>query len=136
MRNGAVKRLQLRHHALRLLFIAHQQRVKVQRSGVIDQLLHRHRRRGVIQKHQVAIKRQKVFFQRVLVAQQHLVGKAAALRMNQRNLPSPLANQIVTGGFGGESMIELNTVVAFAIEAVHQHHVRAVNIQRKTRADD
>ena len=56
--------------------------------------------------------------------------------MNQRNLPSPLANQIVTGGFGGESMIELNTVVAFAIEAVHQHHVRAVNIQRKTRADD
>ena len=32
--------------------------------------------------------------------------------------------------------IELNTVDAFAIEAVHQHHVRAVNIQRKTRADD
>ncbi len=72
----------------------------------------------------------------MLVAQQHLVGKAAALRMNQRNLPSPLTNQIVAGGFGSEGMIELNAVVALAVEAVHQHHVRAVNIQGKTRADD
>lgn len=67
----------------------------------------------------------------MLVAQQHLIGKAAALRMNQRNLPSALANQIVAGGFGSEGMIELNAVVALAVEAVHQHHVRAVNIQGK-----
>ena len=56
--------------------------------------------------------------------------------MNQRNLPSPLANQIVARGFGGKGMIVLNAVVALAVEAVHQHHVRTVNIQGETCADD
>ncbi len=56
--------------------------------------------------------------------------------MNQRNLPSSLAYQIVARGFGGKGMIVLNAVVALAVEAVHQHHVRAVNIQGETRADD
>jgi hypothetical protein len=42
-----------------------------------------------VEKNQVAIERQKILFQRVLVAQQNLVSKAAGLRMNQRNLPPP-----------------------------------------------
>ena len=72
----------------------------------------------------------------MLIAQQHLVGKAAPLRMDQRNLPPPLINQIMTGGFRGEGVIKLNTVLAIAFQTINQHHIGALDLQRKARADD
>lgn len=56
--------------------------------------------------------------------------------MDERNLASPLANQIVTGSFRGKSVVKLNAVRPFALEAVNQRHVRPVNIQREAGADN
>ena len=89
-----------------------------------------------VEKNQVAIKRQKILFQRVLIAQQDLVCKAAALRVDKRNLPAPLAYQIVTGRFRRECVVKMNTVRPFAFQTVDQHHVRTVDIERKPGADN
>ena len=71
----------------------------------------------------------------MLVAEQHLVSKTAAVRMDQGNLASPLAGQVVTGGFGGKGVIELDAVGIIRLHAVHQNDVVHVDVQRETRAN-
>ena len=89
-----------------------------------------------VEKNQVAIERQKILFQRVLVAQQNLVSKAVSLRMNQRNLPPPLAYQIVAGRFRRKGVVKLNAIRCVTFQAVNQHYVGPVDLERKPRADD
>ena len=89
-----------------------------------------------VEKNQVAIERQKILFQRVLIAQQNLVSKAAGLGMDQRNLAPPLAYQIVAGRFRREGMVKLNAIRSVAFQAVNQYYVGPVDIERKPCADD
>ena len=71
----------------------------------------------------------------MLIAEQHLVGKPAAVRVDQRNLATPLAGQIVTGGFGGKGVIELDAVGVISLHAVHQNDVFHIHVQRETGAN-
>ncbi len=72
----------------------------------------------------------------MLIAQQHLIGKAAALRLDHGDLSPPLADQIITGSFRCEGVIELNAVDVFRLHTVHQNHILLVDIQREARADN
>ena len=55
----------------------------------------------------------------MLVAQQHLIGKTTAVRVDQGNLASPLAGEEITGGFRGKSVVILDTVDVTGFHAVH-----------------
>ena len=71
----------------------------------------------------------------MLVAEQHLVGKTAAVGVDQRNLATPLAGEVVTGGFGGKGVIELDAVGVIRLHAVHQNDVVHIHVQRETGAN-
>ena len=71
----------------------------------------------------------------MFVAQQHLIGKTAAVRVDQRYLATPLAGEIVAGRFSRERVIELNAVGVIGFHTVDQNHVVHVHVQRETRAN-
>ncbi|MNP70710.1 hypothetical protein D3C76_1669800 [compost metagenome] len=72
----------------------------------------------------------------MLVAQQHLIGKTAAVRVDQGNLASPLAGKEVTRGFRGKGMVVLDTIDVVGFHAIHQDDVLLIDMQRKTGADN
>ena len=71
----------------------------------------------------------------MFVAKQHLVSKTAAVRVDQRNLATPLAGQVVTSGFGGKGVIELDAVGIIRLHTVNQDNVVHIDVQRETRAN-
>ena len=55
--------------------------------------------------------------------------------MDQGYLASPLAGQIVTGGFGGKGVIELDAVGIIGLHTVNENDIVHLDVQRETRAN-
>ena len=58
------------------------------------------------------------------------------MRVDQGNLATTLAGQVVTGGFSGKGVIELDAIGIIGLHTVHEDDVVHIHVQRETRADD
>ncbi|MNI80403.1 hypothetical protein D3C73_1369340 [compost metagenome] len=73
----------------------------------------------------------------MLVAQQHLIREPHTVQVDQCNLASVLAYQVVTGCFGSKRVIKLNAVDVIArVQAIHQNDILLANAQREPRANN